>query len=141
MKATNSEGDSDWSDTISATTRAPGKAGPPIGLSAAPDGDSAIDLSWDPPLDDGGAAITRYGVQWSPDGTSGWRSAGNTTSAETRTFKQGGMSFGTTRYYRVAARNSVTLGEWSDPPVSATTLAGGPGMPSLTARAADGYRQ
>ena len=137
MKATNSEGDSDWSEVLEASTRAAGMAGPPLNLRATPDGDSAIDLSWDPPLDDGGATITYYEIQWSPDGTTGWRSAGNTTDGETLTFKQGGMTFGTTRYYRVAARNSVTLGEWSGPPVSATTLAGVPGMPNLTARAAD----
>ncbi len=137
MKATNSEGDSDWSDTIDATTRAPGKAGPPLNLQAAPDGDAAIDLMWDPPIDDGGSPIRYYEVQWSPNGTSGWSNAGRTPDAETRTFKQGGMRFGTKRYYRVAARNGVTLGEWSDPPAFATTLAGVPGMPNLTARAAD----
>ena len=133
MKATNSEGDSDWSEVIDATTNAPGKASPPLNLQAAPDGDAAIDLMWDPPIDDGGSPIRYYEVQWSPNGTSGWSNAGRTPDAETRTFKQGGMRFGTKRYYRVAARNGVTLGEWSDPPVSATTLAGVPGMPNLTA--------
>ena len=135
MKATNSQGDSDWSEVIDATTRAPGKAGPPINVQAAPDGDSAIDVSWDPPADDGGSPITYYEVQWSADGTGGWRGAGRTTDAETRTFKNTGLSFGTTRYYRVAARNGVTLGEWSEPPVSAKTLAGVPGVPGLTAKA------
>ena len=134
MKAANSQGDSDWSEVIDATTRAPGKAGPPLNVQAAPDGDAAIDLSWDLPLDDGGSPIRYYEVQWSADGTSGWRGAGRTTDAETRTFKQTGLSFGTTRYYRVAARNGVTLGDWSDPPASTTTLAGVPGAPRLTAR-------
>ena len=135
MKATNSQGDSDWSEIIDAATRAPGKAGPPVNVQAAPDGDSAIDVSWDPPADDGGSPIRYYEVQWSADGTGGWRGAGRTTDAETRTFKHTGLSFGTTRYYRVAARNGVTLGEWSDPPVSAKTLAGVPGIPRLTAKA------
>ena len=137
MLATNSQGDSDWSEVLEATTRAPGQAGPPLNLRAVPDGDSAIDLSWDAPLDDGGSPILHYEVQWSADGTSGWRGAGRTTDAETRTFKNTGMTFGTTRYYRVAARNGVALGQWSDPPVSATTLAGVPGQPNLTARATD----
>ena len=135
MKAANSQGDSDWSEVIDATTRAPGKAGPPLNLNAAPDGDSAIDLSWDPPLDDGGSPIRYYEVQWSADGTSGWRNAGRTTDEETRTFKHTGLSFGTTRYYRLGARNGVTLGEWSDPPASTKTLAGVPGVPGLTAKA------
>ena len=137
MLAANSQGDSDWSEVIGATTRAPGKAGPPINVRAAADGDSAIDLAWDPPVDDGGSPTRYYEVQWSANGTSGWRGAGRTTDAETRTFKNTGMTFGTTRYYRVAARNGVTLGEWSDPPASATTLAGVPGMPNLTVRAKD----
>ncbi len=132
-----SECHSPWSEPVSGKTWDPGQAGPPIGLSAAPDGDSAIDISWSAPLDDGGSPIAHYEVQWSPDGTGNWRSAGRTPDAEIRTFKQGGMTFGTTRYYRVAARNGVALGQWSDPPVSATTLAGVPGMPNLTARAAD----
>ena len=55
MKATNSEGDSDWSAVLEATTRAPGKAGPPLGVRAAPDGASAIDVSWLAPVDDGGS--------------------------------------------------------------------------------------
>ena len=135
MKAANSQGDSEWSEVIDATTRAPGKAGPPLNVQAAPDGDAAIDVSWDPPADDGGSPIRYYEVQWSADGTGGWRGAGRTTDAETRTFKQTGLSFGTTRYYRVAARNGVTLGEWSDPPVSTKTLAGVPGIPGLTAKA------
>lgn len=133
MKAANGEGDSDWSDIISAATRAPGQAGPPINVAAAPDGDSAIDLSWDPPLDDGDSPITHYEVQWSTDGAGSWIDAGSTTDAETRTFKDTGIAFGTTRHYRVAAHNGVTLGEWSDPPVSTATPAGVPGQPGLTA--------
>ena len=137
MKATNSQGDSRWSAVIEATTRAPGKAGPPLAVRAAPDGDTAIDVSWLAPDDDGGSPVLYYEVQWSADGSTGWRNAGRTTDAQTLTFKNTGMTFGTTRYYRVAARNGVTLGDWSDPPVSATTLAGVPGQPNLTARATD----
>ena len=106
-------------------------------MQATPDGDSAIDVSWDPPVDDGGSPIQYYEVQWSPDGTTSWRNAGRTTDGVTLTFKNTGMTFGTTRYYRVAAHNGVTPGEWSDPPVSATTLAGVPGQPNLTVRAKD----
>ena len=126
-----------WSDTVNATTDPPGQSGPPTNVRAVPDGDSAVDISWDPPVDDGGSPIRYYEVQWSADGTSGWSNAGRTPDGETLTFKNTGMTFGTTRHYRVAARNGVTLGDWSDPPVSATTLAGVPGMPNLTARATD----
>ena len=132
------ECDSLWSDVVDVTTRAPGISGAPINVRAAADGDTAIDVSWDAPLDDGGTPITRYQVQWSADGVGGWRNAGSTPDGITLTFKNTGMTFGTTRYYRVAARNSRGLSAWSDPPyASATTLSGVPGQPRLTVRATD----
>ena len=132
------ECDSPWSDVVDVTTRTPGISGAPTNVSAAPDGESAIDVSWAAPADDGGTPITRYEVQWSADGVSGWRNAGSTADGTTLTFKNTRMTFGTTRYYRVAARNSRGLSAWSDPPyASATTLAGVPGQPSLTARDTD----
>ena len=127
-----------WSDTVNATTDPPGQAGPPTNVDAVPDGDTAIDVTWHAPEDDGGTPITRYEVQWSADGASGWQSAGVTSDGDTLTLKHTGLTFGTTRYYRVAARNNRALSEWSAPPhASATTLAGMPGQPNLTASAAD----
>ena len=127
-----------WSQPIIARTGTTSVPGAPTGVSASPDGDAAIDVSWTAPLDDGGTPITRYNVQWSPDGSSNWRTAGNTPDGQTLTFKNSGMTFGTTRYYRVAARNSRGLSAWSDPPyASATTLSGVPGQPRLTVRATD----
>ena len=127
-----------WSDTVNATTDPPGQAGPPTNVDAVPDGDTAIDVTWHAPEDDGGTPITRYEVQWSADGVSGWQSAGVTSDGDTLTLKHTGLTFGTTRYYRVAARNNRGLSEWSAPPhASATTLAGVPGQPNLTASAAD----
>ena len=129
-----------WSQAVIARTGAASVPGAPIGVSATPDGDTAIDVSWSAPLDDGGAPITRYDLQWSANGTSGWRTAGSTRDGETLEFKNTGMTFGTTRYYRVAARNNRGLGVWSAPPhAMATTLSGVPGQPRLTARAADAY--
>ena len=130
-----------WSEPVEVTTDQPGRPGPPgppTGVSATPDGDSAIDVSWLAPEDDGGAPITRYELQWSPDGASNWRNAGSTPDGETLTFKQSSLGIGITRYYRVAARNSRGLSAWSDPPHAfAMTLAGVPGRPNLTARATD----
>ena len=129
-----------WSDTVNATTDPPGQSGPPTNVDASPDGDTAIDITWDAPEDDGGTPITRYDVQWSADGVSGWQNAGVTSDGDTLTLKHTGLTFGTTRYYRVAARNSRGLSAWSDPPhPSATTLAGVPGRPNLTAVAADAH--
>ena len=132
------ECDSLWSDVVDVTTRAPGISSAPRDVSAVPDGDSAIDVSWSAPADDGGTPITRYEVQWSADGVGGWNNAGSTPDGATLTLKNTGMTFGTTRYYRVAARNSRGLSAWSDPPyASATTLAGVPGQPNLTVQATD----
>ena len=134
----NVECDSLWSAVVDATTRAPGISGAPINVRAVPDGGGAIDVSWDPPQDDGGTPITRYEVQWSADGLGGWNGAGSTADGDTLTFKNTNLSFGTTRYYRVAARNSRGISAWSDPPyASATTLSGVPGQPRLTAQAKD----
>ena len=127
-----------WSDVVDVTTRAPGISSSPMNVRAAADGDAAIDVSWEAPEDDGGTPITRYEVQWSPDGVSGWNNAGSTADGMTLTFKNTGMTFGTTRHYRVAARNSRGLSAWSNPPYAmATTLSGVPGQPSLTVRATD----
>ena len=111
------------------TAQAPGV---PLNVGAAADGGSAIDVFWDAPSDHGGAVITQYEVQWSADGTSGWRRAGYANDPQNRTYKHSGLSFGTTRYYRVAARNSGGRGAWSDPAAFATTRAGVPDAPTLT---------
>ena len=127
-----------WSAPVVArTSGAETVPGAPTGVSATPEGGNSINVSWSAPVDDGGSAITRYEVQWSPDSMGGWRGAGNTADAETFTLTDTGIAFGTKRYYRVAARNSRGLGAWSDPPASATTQAGVPGQPNLAARPAD----
>ena len=138
MLTTNDQGNSLWSDVVEVTTRAPGISSAPTNVRAAPDGETAIDVSWYAPADDGGTPITRYEVQWSTDGVSGWNNAGRTSYGTTLTFKNTRMTFGTTRYYRVAARNSQGLSAWSYLPyASATTLAGVSGQPNLTVRATD----
>ena len=140
IKATNAQGDSPWSEVVSVSTRVMGIPGAPENVQAAPDGGGAIDVSWDEPTlpaDHDGWNITRYEVQWSADGVSRWRGAGNTSDGLTLTLKDSGLAFGETRHYRVAARNSRGLSNWSYPPYAmATTLAGVPGQPILKARAA-----
>ncbi len=137
LKATNGLGDSPWSKAVEVSTRAAGIPAAPTNVRAAPDGGNAIDVSWEPPpYEDETPIVTRYEVQRSADGVSGWRSAGQTADGETLTFKDSGLAFGETRRYRVAARNSRGLSDWSHPPyATATTLAGVPGVPGLTARA------
>ena len=100
-----------------------GAAGPPINVSASrseTDPAGAIKVSWEAPLDDGGSRITGYQAQWSATGTEGWSNACAAGAAE-RSCEHTGLSEGTTRYYRVAARNARGLGQWSAPPAAAST--------------------
>ena len=98
-------------------------AGPPTNVSAMrseTDPAGAIKVSWEAPLDDGGSRITGYQAQWSATGTEGWSNACAASAAE-RSCEHTGLSEGTTRYYRVAARTARGLGQWSAPPAAAST--------------------
>ena len=119
------------SSTPQGAVEAPGA---PLNVGATADGETAIDVFWDAPTDEGGAPVTQYEVQWSADGTSGWSRAGYANDPQNRTYKHTGLSSGTTRHYRVAARNSGGRGTWSDPPAFATTLAGVADRPVLTVK-------
>ena len=111
VSAINSVGTGTASNTANATTDAAATVpGAPTSLSATASGTSTIDLDWTAPVDDGGAAITGYRIEVSPDGTSDWTErVGNTNSTGT-TYSHTGLSAGTTRHYRVSAINSVGTG-------------------------------
>ena len=109
--------------------------GAPTGLTATANGQTRIDLSWRAPSDDGGAAITGYRIEVSPDG-SNWTNlvadAGSTSISYTHT----GLTAGSTRHYRVSAINSAGTGPVSNTATVATAAAGAPGAPTgLTATA------
>ena len=103
--------------------------------------DTQIDLSWEVPGSDGGAAITGYQLQVSEDGS--MFTDLDMTDDATLDYEHMGLSAGTTYHYQVAAINSVGTGAYSDPSVSATTTGGtsGSAVPaaptSLTATAGD----
>ena len=119
-----------WSFPVTGSTSEGGRPSVPTGVTAAPDGDKAIDVSWAAPLDEGGSSITRYEVEWSADGQGSWRRVGYTADGAMLTLKHSGLSEAMTRYYRVRARNGAGDGPWSLPPhPSATTLANVPGIP------------
>ena len=109
--------------------------GAPAGVSASASGGGAIDVSWGPPDDDGGLDVSGYQARWSANGTSGWRNFG-VQDKDARSYTHTGLAFGTERYYQVRARNGAGWGSWSST-VSATTAAGVPATPNLTARATD----
>ena len=115
---------SPWSQVVSATIEGSIKPGAPVNVLAAgaigADAGSVIIVRWQPPPDDGGTPLTGYEVQWSSNGETGWRTAAR-VDADTLSFEDTGLDWGTTRYYRVAARNSVGIGPWSDPPAPGST--------------------
>ena len=112
--------------------------GPPTNLAASP-GDGQLDLSWSPPTDDGGSAITGYLIEVSKDGGRSWRALANTESTVT-TFEHTGLDPQTTRHYRVYAINSIGTGPPSNV-ASTTTVATPPGAPGrLVAEAVDSSR-
>ena len=86
-----------------------------------------IDLSWTEPADDGGADITGYRIEQSPNGTTNWQDViadtgtGATTYRDTGTGTTG-LAPETTRHYRVSAINSAGTGPPSTVD-SATTAA------------------
>ncbi len=101
----------------------------PQSVTAATSSASAIELSWESPTSDGGSPITGYQVQVSATGEGGWRNVCRITDATELTCEHTGLNVGTTRHYRVAARNANGLGPWSDPPTVGSTELGVPDAP------------
>ncbi len=123
-------GQGSWSTVRNATTP-PAVPGAPT-LRAEANGQNAIDLHWDPPSNDGGAAISGYEVHVSTTGSQNSYSRLTGPSATARSYTHSGLQPGDRRYYQVRARNSAG---WSDfsPAVSAASLTGVPAAPGLTA--------
>jgi len=122
ITAVNSAGEGNMSSVISATPNPPSPAtepGPPQDLEGNA-GESYVNLTWDAPADDGGAAITNYKVY---RGTS----SGSTTLLETigvqLWYNDTTSEGGTTYFYKVTAFNSV--GEGGGIEIQVSTGGGG----------------
>ena len=135
--AVNATGDSEPSNTASATTGTVATVpDPPTNLVATAQGQNQINLSWTAPANDGGSAITHYRIQRSHDGND-WTAlpAVNTTGDET-TYSDTGLDPATTRHYRVYAHNAQGPSASPSNPHRATTAGAAPGRPTgLTATA------
>src|SRR6266849_3400570 len=129
VRATNSGGDSAYSNTASATTL----AAPPVApsnLVATAASSSQINLSWT----NNASNQTGFKVERSPDGTTFTQIA--TTAATATTYSDAGLLPSTQYFYRVRATNSGGDSAYSNT-ASATTLAAPPAAPSnLVATAA-----
>ena len=135
VRATNAEGDGDWSVAGTGRTTATSAPGAPTGLTATASGTTAINLSWSAPASTGGSAITGYKIEVSPNGTSGWTDQVANTNSTATTYAHTGLGGGATRHYRVSAINANGTGVPSNV-ANATTDASAPGAPTgLTATA------
>ena len=142
VSAINSVGTGAASNVDDATTdaAAPTVPGAPTGLSATASGTSTIDLDWTAPVDDGGAAITGYRIEVSPDGTSDWTERVGNTGTTTASYSHTGLSAATTRHYRVSAINSAGTGAASSTANATTDAAAAtvPGAPTSLSATASG---
>src|SRR2546430_11010896 len=122
------------SSTASATTLAVAPSSP-TGLTATAVSSSQINLSWAPPADNGGSAITGYKIERSTDGGATWTVLVVNTGSATTMYSDTGLTHTTTYTYRVSAINSIGTGSPSTN-ASATTLAAAPPSPTaITASA------
>ncbi len=107
VRASNSVGNSGWSNTANATTGAATAPTAPRSLTATSVGQTTINLSWTAPASNGGTAISGYRIEWSANGTSNWQNVSPAHTGTERIYADTGLNSGTTRHYRVYASNSV----------------------------------
>ena len=101
----------------------------PRNLAARASGTSRIDLSWQPPTDDGGAQVTGYRVEVSDDGGATWENLVSNTRNTRTAYAHTGLAPATTRHYRVSAINRIG-GSRASSIASATTDATVPDAPT-----------
>ena len=104
--------------------------GAPEGLTAAGNGQTRMDLSWNAPRSDGGTAITGYRVEVSENGSTWVDFAANTRNADT-SYSHTGLTAGSTRNYRVSAINSAGAGPASNIATGGTDTSSGNQAPDL----------
>ncbi len=108
IRAINSVGAGDPSNVAHATTVIPLSApGVPVSVEAMADGHNAISLSWSAPLEDGGSPVTGYQVEVSEDAGTIWQKLAEDVTATSYRHTQ--LPPGSTRHYRILARNAVGL--------------------------------
>ena len=109
VRADNGELESDWSDASDAVRTNPEEEATapdaPGNLTATAAGETRIDLDWDAPADDGGAAVTGYRIEVSVDAGASFEELATTGGSVTR-YTHTGLSADETRHYRVVAVNA-----------------------------------
>jgi len=110
VSAINSSGTGSSSNIDSATTDALTAPGSPTSLAAIASGQTTINLSWNPPSSNGGAVISGYRIEVSPDGISNWADLVENTGSTITSYTHTGLTASTTRSYRISAINDVGIG-------------------------------
>ena len=115
--------------------------GAPTGLTATASGQTQIDLSWNAPASNGGAAITGYRIEVSTDRSS-WSSLDANTGSTATRYSHTGLTAGSARHYRVSAVNSAGTGPASNVATATTdTTAQAPDLvvdpPTVTSNSPD----
>ena len=128
MRARNSVGWGDWSETVEQKTGVTGLPGTPS-LTVQANGSAEINLSWTKPASNG-APITGYELEYySPDYQGWYWLTGSWVSADVTHYIDSGLEPGTERQYRIRANNENGPGQWSTAR-TARTDSGGPDAPT-----------
>jgi len=126
VSAENEIGQGSPGDKIKATPRT--VPGAPQNLQAAGTSPENIQLVWDEPLDDGGAAIEGYRVERrSPPGEGEWDTIVEDTQDAGGGFYDSALESDTGYEYRIAAINVAGYGDWSEPDDAVTEAPYAPG--------------
>ena len=104
VTAVNEAGTSEASNAISKTPRS--TPGAPVGIKLTPL-NGGVSVSWNSPVDSGGATITQYTVTAAPTGTAGSVNTCVQNSSEARSCLITGLSNGTSYTVTVVATNGV----------------------------------
>ena len=128
VRANSNNGDSPWSNTVTATPKAVPDAPDQPTLTA---GDQKLDVSWAAPANNNGSAVTDYDVEYrkrKSDNTwpTSWTSKSHTGTTTSTSIT--GLTNGGTYQVRVRAANANGKGPWSTP--ASDTPAGKPAKPS-----------
>ena len=132
VKAVNTHGEGPLSGEACATTE--GAPSEPRNLSARPDSETSIALTWDAPSDDGGEAVTGYVVQYYSTDAEDWETLAG--SHATTTYVHTGLDTGVNYCYRVAATNANGTGDYSGQ--ACATTEGLPDAPENLSASVDG---
>jgi fibronectin type 3 domain-containing protein len=135
IQATNTGGNSIWSNEASATTNTPPSTIPaaPSNLIAIASGTSVINLTWI----DNASDETSYILQRSLSSGSGFAPIA-TLGSNSTSYSNTGLNSSTTYYYRVQAVNSAGGSAWSNTVNASTTASTPPAAPSNLVAAVSG---